>query len=169
MSVKTRSISLCGMLFALAVTLSYFEGLIPSVGVPGIKLGLSNIVTMYSLVILGVPYAFGVAVSKAVFVLLTKGLTSSMMSMSGGVLSVFVMWGLKKIDSLIIISIFGAMAHNIGQIITASLIIRSTSVFWYLPILILSGCAMGCITAFTLRLIMPYLNSNWRICAVNNR
>ena len=157
------------MMIALATAMSYLEGLVPSVGVPGIKLGLSNIVTMYALLILGTPYAVGIAVSKCVFVLLTRGMTAALLSLSGGLLSVIVMRLLKRCGSIFFISVFGAVAHNVGQIVSAAIILRSADIFWYLPILVISGFAMGAITAFTLKSIMPYLRRNWSTCVKAQR
>lgn len=154
-------IAFLGLMLALALALSFFESLLPALPfLPvGVKLGLSNIVTMYCLFFLGAKPALSVAVLKAAFVLLMRGPIGAALSLSGGLLSVALMLLSKRLPTLSngIISIVGAIAHNVGQLLLASAILKSAYTLYYLPVMILSGIFMGFITGILLRLVMPYL------------
>ena len=91
---KTRQVALSGLLFALAMALSFMESAItPLLGlIPGVKIGLANIVVMYALFFMGFPQALTLTVLKAFFVGLTRGATAGLLSLSGGLVSVLVMW-----------------------------------------------------------------------------
>ncbi len=156
-----------GLMLALALVLSLFESMLPALPfLPvGVKLGLSNIVTMYCLLFLGAKTAFAVAVLKALFVLLTRGAIGAALSLSGGLCSVCLMLLFKRMPGLgdRLISVAGAISHNIGQLILASIILKSIYTFYYLPVMILSGVGMGLITGILLRLVMPYLKNVNRV------
>ena len=150
-----------GMLLCLAIVLSFVEGMIPPLPAlpPGVKLGLSNIVVIYCLFFLNVKSACGIAVLKSFFVLLTRGVSAGFLSLCGGLLSVIVMAIAirpKKL-SYLILSILGAVSHNIGQIVAASLLFKSATVFYYLPVLIISGVLMGTLTAALMKVLLPAL------------
>ena len=96
---KTKRICFMGLLFAVAVVLSYIEGMVTIPGLPpGIKLGLSNIVTMYCVFFLGVPSAYTLAILKALSVLLMRGPTGALLSLLGGLVSVTVMLLLLRLE-----------------------------------------------------------------------
>lgn len=160
---RAKKIALTGLLFALALTFSFIESVFPSIpGMPpGIKLGLSNIVTMFCLFSLGAPYTAAVVILKAGFSFLMRGTIAGILSLSGGLLSAFVMFSLivfgKQRLSIGFTSISGAVAHNVGQIFTVRLFIGSNAVFFYLPLLLLSGIVMGTLTGITYKAVCPYL------------
>ncbi|WMJ23304.1 Gx transporter family protein [Paludicola sp. MB14-C6] len=149
------------LLFALTVVLMVVESLIPPIPMlpPGVKIGLSNIVTMYVLFYLGKKYAFVILGLKGLFVFITRGATAFILSFSGGLLSIIVMiviLMLKKINiSYIIISMCAAIAHNLAQLCVASILLKTTTVFYYSPILIVSGVVMGIITGIVLKATLP--------------
>ena len=150
-----------GMLLCLAIVLSFVEGMIPPIPAlpPGVKLGLSNIVVIYCLFFLDGKSACGVAVLKSFFVFLTRGASAGLLSLCGGLLSVVVMFIAirpKKL-SYLILSILGAVSHNVGQLIAASLLFQSATVFYYLPILLVSGVLMGALTAALMKVLLPAL------------
>ena len=90
---KTHSIALSGLLFALAMALSFIEGTLVIPGLlPGMKLGLANIVVMYALFFMGPKQALVLDVLKAFFVFLVSGWTAGFLSLCGGLLSLLVMW-----------------------------------------------------------------------------
>ncbi len=157
-------IAYMGLLFALSVALSFLESMIPTTGIlpPGVKLGLSNVVTMYMLFFVGIGPAFTLAILKSLFVFLIRGFTAFVMSFSGGILSVVVMIivyrFLKKKSSYFTLSIFGAVFHNIGQLLSAVLILSNAKVLWYFPILFVSGVVMGILTALVLKAVLPAIN-----------
>ena len=163
MRYKAARPALLGLLFALSIVLNLveagFSGLVP---IPGIKLGHSNVVTMYCLFCMGKREAFLLAGLKAFFVLLTRGLVGACLSLSGGLLSVAMMLLLKKLGrnrlSHTFLSISGGVSHNVGQISVAALILESSAVFYYLPVLMISGVGMGLLTGILLRQLLPHLN-----------
>lgn len=158
-----KDIALLGMLFAMAMALSFAESLLPVLPMlpPGFKLGLSNIVTMYALFVLGVRKGLAIAVMKSFFVLLTRAPVAAFMSLSGGMLSVLCMALASRVGWLrrdyMLLSVIGALAHNLGQLL-ASVAYTSTVMFYYLPVLVISGVIMGIITGAVLRVVMPYID-----------
>ena len=161
MQNKTRELTLLGILFGLALILSFLESLMPPAPFlpPGVKLGLSNIITMYCLLYLGIGQAYSLALLKAGFVLITRGAVAGVLSVSGGILSVSVMVLMMRPKkwsvSVFLLSVFGAVSHNLGQLMAASLLIGETASLFYLPILILSGVGMGAVTGGILRIVLP--------------
>ncbi len=156
---KARRIAYLGLLLAMAVALSALENALPGfTAVPGIRLGLSNIVTMYALFFMGAPAAFTLAGLKSGFVLLTRGVTAGMFSLAGGLLSVGVMLLANRLHaSRAMTSVAGAVCHNLGQLAVAWGLLRSAYALYYLPVLVLSGIGMGLLTAVVLRLVLPAL------------
>lgn len=150
-----KKLALNSMLISLALVLSYMERFIPLnliIPVPGIKLGLANIVTMFALFFLGIPSAVTVTVLRCLLAsFLFGGMSSLLYSLAGAFLALIVMIVLKtgynKMFSLLGISIGGAAAHNTGQILMASLMMRNAAIFAYLPVLLLTGLATGLLTA----------------------
>ncbi len=162
---KTRELTLTSILFAVALILSTVEMMLPPVPlmVPGIKFGLSNIVVMYSLFFVGRTSALSIVLLKAGFVLLMRGLFAGFLSLSGGILSILVMIILlsifKEKISYLILSLFGAIFHNIGQFVAISLIMTNLYLWVYLPVLIVAGVIAGVVTATLLKVILPALQS----------
>ena len=157
-----RRIAFSGLMLALAIALSFFESSLPSLPIllPGAKLGLSNIVTMYAVFFLGAARAFTIAVLKSLFVLLTRGATGAFLSLLGGLLSVLVMLIISKYGGIskYVVSIGGAVAHNVGQLIGAVIILQNKAVFYYLPMLLVCGIMVGMLTGCLLRFVAPYLS-----------
>lgn len=162
---KTKQIVLTGLMLALAIVLAVVENLLPPlpIPVPGVKFGLSNIAVMYALFFLGKRQAFTIALMKSLFVFTTRGFIASILSLAGGVLSLLVMIALIAVFrdkiSYLVVSIFGAVAHNLGQFAVISLLYTDMSILAYLPILILSGVLAGIATATLLRFILPAFKS----------
>lgn len=159
---KTKRIALLGILFAAALVLSYLESLLPPIpGLPpGIKLGLSNVVTMYCLYFVGFWPAVGLAALKAGFVLITRGATAAFLSAAGGLLSVGAMAIAIKLlgeKRKIAASVTGAVFHNVGQALAATAILSSTAVLVYAPVLVVAGVVVGVVTGLLLRAVLPAL------------
>lgn len=160
---RTRNLVMTGILFALAIVVSILEGMLPPlpVPVPGIKIGLSNIIVMYTVYFLGFKQAYSIAVLKSLFVTITRGVIAGSLSLTGGILSITVMLVIiyltKKKASYAITSISGAISHNIGQFIVIMIIYTGTNVWFYFPVLIISGVITGLLTAGILRVILPAL------------
>lgn len=157
-SQKTRRLALMGLLFALAMALSYLESLLPGVGLPGVKLGLSNVVTMYCLFTAGPWAALALAALKAGFVLLTRGGTAALLSFSGGLCAVMAMALCHKlVASKGMTSVAGAVTHNLAQLATATALLSLPLAFYLLPVLVVGGIIMGIITAYILKVVSPLL------------
>lgn len=160
-----RQLTMMALLFAMAMVLSVLESMIPALPMlpPGVKLGLSNIVTMYALFVLGPVQGYTIAILKSFFVFLVgRGPIGAAMSLAGGLTSVTVMLLLSLIPPVkkdyLLLSIFGAAFHNLGQLVAAVFVLGTVQILKLFPLLILSGVGMGIITGLVLRVIMPHIN-----------
>lgn len=159
---KAHHVALSGLLFALAMALSFIEGSLVIPGLlPGMKLGLANIVVMYALFFMGARQALILDVLKALFVFLVSGATAGFLSLCGGLLSLLVMWLLYDHcpvrPTWFILSVCGALAHNIGQLLGASVILSTAISLYYAPVMLVLGLVMGMLTSVTLRALLPAL------------
>ena len=147
--MTTKKTAQLGVYIALAMILSYVESLIPfSFGIPGIKLGLTNVVTVIMMYTYGIPGALGVAVLRAVLSGFMFGNAFSIIySVAGCVLSFIFMYILKKTHHFAIISVSaaGGVMHNVGQLIVAANVVKTYSVIYYAPVLIIAGVLTGII------------------------
>lgn len=145
----TKKIAYCGLFTALALIFSYVEVLIPfNFGVPGIKLGLANIVLVVALYKMKTSYVYIIMLLKVFLTgLLFGNIMSIAFSLAGGVLSLGIMTLLRKVPSFGImgVSIGGAVCHNIGQLAVACFVVSSFAVSYYLPVLLLGGVATGAV------------------------
>ena len=145
--LTTRQLVTLSALIAVAMILSYVESMIPAfVAVPGVKVGLSNIATVFALYALGWPYAICVSVVRVFLsALLFGNFVSLIYSLSGAALALLVMILLKKLDrfSSIGISVAGGVCHNAGQIIAACIVMETTAIAIYIIPLIISGTIAG--------------------------
>ena len=160
MKSKSGRVAFTALLAALALALSFLEGLLPPLPMmpPGAKLGLSNLATMYAAGSLGLPNALFLAVFKGLFSLVTRGGMAGLMSLSGGVVSTVAMWLLlkKAIASLGVVGVCGALAHNAAQLCVAYFL-TSTSVLFYVPFLLVFGVLTGLLTGLVLKLTLKPL------------
>ena len=141
---KTHEIALSGLLFALAMALSFIEGTLVIPGLaPGMKLGLANIVVMYALFFMGARQALYLDLLKALFVFLVSGWV--------------LYYKLPFRPTWFILSVCGALSHNIGQLLGAGLILSSAMSLYYAPVMLVLGLVMGALTSLTLRAILPAL------------
>jgi len=165
---KTMKIAYIGMLIALAFVFSYIEFLIPiNLGIPGVKLGLSNLVIIVALYTLGAPGALALSLVRILLVAFTFGNLSAMLySLAGGILSFLVMLLAKKLKlfSVTGVSVLGGVFHNVGQIIMAMIIVESANLVYYLPVLIISGLIagvlVGILAAVITKRLQAYVNKN---------
>ena len=163
MKTKTQKIALSGILSAQALALSFIENLLPAMPFlpPGVKLGLSNIVTMFTAGTMGFLPALAVTVIKSLFVLLTRGATAFFMSFGGGLLSTVAMCLMVKLvknkSGFVGVAVVSAVCHNIGQLAVSIIVTKTTAFIYYAPVLLLSGVVMGIITGIILKAIMPLL------------
>ena len=149
------------IIFALTIILSVVELTLPSLApaFPGVRLGLSNIAVMYSLFFIGKGNTFVIAALKGLFVFTVRGAAAGLLSLLGGLASVFFMSALlmlfKQDISYLMISVSGAVFHNIGQLLGIFIIYRGAFLWAYLPILIIAGIAAGTVTSILLRITLP--------------
>ena len=158
---------LYGMMIALAFVFSYLEHLIPfNFGIPGIKLGLGNLVVLIALYTIGSRGAFVIAVVRIVLTGLTfGGLFSMIYSLAGGLLSFVVMALLAKGTRLHItgVSICGGVMHNVGQLLVAMVVLETVNVWFYLPVLLISGAVTGVAIGITGGLLVERLDKFLRL------
>lgn len=162
MKNNTYKIALFGVLSAVALTLSYLEGLIPTVAFmpPGAKMGFSNIATMFAASSMGIVSALAITFIKALFAGITRGVTAFFMSFCGGILStvtMYLLFKLSKKTGYMAIGIICALVHNFGQLIVAIITAGNLSVLGYAPVLLISGTVTGAVTGTVLRAVMPAL------------
>lgn len=136
-----------GLFLALALICSYVESLIPFYfGIPGVKLGLANIVVVIMLYTANAKEAFIIAVLRIVLSgFLFGNMFGILYSLAGGLLSFFVMYAVKRTKKfgVIPVSVCGGISHNIGQISVAALIVENYRIYGYLPVLLFSGILTG--------------------------
>jgi len=158
---------LSAIMTATAITLHFVEGLFPlPVAIPGIKLGLPNIVSLVALYLFGPVDAYAILILRVLMTsFLYSGFSSLIFSLAGGLLSVtamFLIWKLReKGFSIISASVAGGVFHNIGQILAAVVVMRTYAVFSYLPVLVVSGIATGVVTGIVSGSILPRLGKTY--------
>ena len=159
---NTKIIAFAGISAALALLLSYVEFLLPPlfVSVPGIKIGLANVVIIFALYCLGVRYAAIISFVRLIMSSLLFGNTLTLAySIAGALLSLTVMAILKKTGflSCIGVSVAGGVSHNIGQILVAIFLLKTPQIAYYMFVLsvtgIISGAFIGLCGAFLIKRI----------------
>ena len=142
-----NKIAYWGVFLALALVCSYVESLIPiSFGIPGVKLGLTNIVVILMLYTIGAKDAILISVLRIILAGFMFGNAFSIIySLAGGILSFVVMLLLKNTGKLKILSIStaGGISHNVGQLIVAALVVENYNILFYVPVLIIAGIITG--------------------------
>ena len=160
---RTKRIVLSAVLVALALALSYVERFIPLqllIPMPGVKLGLANVVTLIALYLFGSKSAFAILILRCILSsVFGGGITGLLFSLTGGILSMSVMSLCKNIPFLSVygVSILGAAAHNIGQILAAMVLMNSIYIGVYLSYLLMvalfTGFATGAACAGVLKIL----------------
>ncbi len=144
---RGKAAALRGVLIALAMILSYIESFIPiGIAIPGVKLGLANIVTIYALERLGTRDALVISLLRVFLSAMLFGNPAMMVyGLAGAVFSILMMSLVKKLPFFgrIGISVTGAVSHNLAQCAAAALLLRNAKVFHYLPVLLISGIIAG--------------------------
>lgn len=148
--MKAKRLALCGLLTALALVLSYLESLVPlgslSFFVPGVKLGLPNLAILFALYRLGFKEAAVISLVRVLLVSLLFGNVFSLAySAAGAALALAVMGLLRRSGKFGTagVSVAGAVAHNVGQILVAMAVLETGAIAAYLPVLLLTGTAAG--------------------------
>jgi heptaprenyl diphosphate synthase len=149
------------MLTALAMIFGYVEALVPfHFGLPGVKLGVANIVIVLALYQLPAGQVFAIQVMRIVLVSFLFGNVSMMLySLAGGILSLLIMLLLKKTNwfSITGISIVGGVSHNLGQLAVALLVVQNLRITFYLPVLLIAGLVTGCLIGMLAYKLKPLM------------
>ena len=161
--MNVKKMTFMALLLAVALTIFVAEAqLPPPVPIAGVKLGLANVVTLAALVWLGRREALMVLLGRIVLGSLFAGQAVSFIySLAGGLMCFLVMAVILAPlgrDRLWVVSVFGAMAHNVGQIIAAVVLTHTWQVAAYLPVLIISGIVTGVFTGLAAQLVVKRLN-----------
>jgi len=145
--MRSKLVARYALLVALAMVLSWLESLVPlSVAVPGVKLGLTNLVVIFALYRMSLRDAAVISLVRVALVSMTFGNAYSLAySLAGAMLSLGVMALLKKTGqfSMVGVSVAGGVCHNIGQILVAIAVLGTARIAWYLPVLLLTGLTAG--------------------------
>ena len=160
---RTRRVALCGLLIAMMLVLGFVESRIPiNVGIPGIKLGLSNGVLIFAVYMLDLPTAWMLmALKVALSGLLFGGFNTIMYALAGGVLSMLCMSMLSRVKGMhpITVSMAGGVAHNVGQVALAMIILQTPHLLYYMAVLMLVGLACGALTGIVASSVMKHLKT----------
>ncbi len=136
-----------GVFTALALIFSYVESLIPiQLGIPGVKLGLANLIIVIALYKLSIKEAYVLSIVRIVLAGFMFGnLFAILYSLAGGILSLTIMCILKRTDKFSVygVSMAGGVFHNVGQLLMAAIVLESVSIGYYFPVLLISGLVTG--------------------------
>ena len=149
---RTTRLTTSALLATTALLFSYIEILIPyNVGIPGVKLGLANLAIIIALYKMDIKYAVSINLIRILLAgLLFSGLFAMVYSLAGGMLSLLVMYLLKRTDkfSMIGVSMAGGVTHNIGQLLIAIMIVENRALLFYAPVLLISGLVTGLLIGY---------------------
>lgn len=170
---NTRRLTMLALTVSFALILSFVESRIPAfVAIPGVKVGLANIAVIFTLYKFGIKEAVAVSLVRVLLVSMLFGSPISMIySISGAVLSLSVMFILKKLTpvSEVVVSVSGGILHNIGQIGAASVMLGTNVVTYYLPFLLLSGTIAGIVVGVASAVLIKKVDLNKIIRSNGNR
>ncbi len=152
MRLTTKQLTVCALLTAMALALSYLENLFPlalAIPIPGVKLGLANIVTVFALYALGPAQALTVLLARCLLGAMFAGnMNALLFSLLGGLAAMLMMTGLVRLGKFSVygVSVGGAAAHNCGQTAAAVLTLGNAAPLYYLPILLAVSLVTGTLT-----------------------
>ena len=158
--MKVQKIALLGVLTAATIVIAIAESFIPSIGIPGVKLGFANIMILITLYELGILEAIGINVVRVFVVSFVRGTFLSMgfyMSLAGAALSLAIMilfYLLIKKFSIIGVSVIGSLFHVFGQILVAIIYLGTPYIVYYLPIIAVSAIITGVLVGIVANLII---------------
>ena len=162
--MSAKRIAKMSMLVALAIIFSYIEFFIPiNLGVPGIKLGLANLVIVIALYTMNAMDVWLISILRILILGFMFGSGMSIIySIAGAVLSLIVMCIIKRIKgfSIVGVSIAGGVCHNIGQIVVAMLVVETTGILYYMPALLVAGVITGAIIGIISKRVVRVVSKN---------
>ncbi len=150
---------LCGIALVLALLDNMLSSLLPFI--PGVKLGLANIVSMFAIYYLGFGYAIVISIVRCLLAAFLSGnMTMLLYSLSGGLISIIFMYAFRNYLSKIKVSIIGALTHNITQIMVSVIMLQTTQIAYYLPFLTITGTISGFFMGFLCSLVFRQINKS---------
>ena len=159
--MKTKKVAFLGMCIALSMILSFVESQIPPLAaVPGVKMGLPNIVMVFMLYKIGAKETAIVSILRVILVGILFGTPLSMIySLAGATLSLIGMILLKKTNLFahVNVSVAGGILHNVGQIATACIVMETAQIAYYLPVLLITGTIAGVLIGLCAAMILKRL------------
>ena len=155
--MTNQKLAKIALLSATALIFGYIESLLPPLFLPGIKLGISNIVLLFAIYELDKTSAFFIMLIKVtVSALLFSGMNVFFYSLSGGILSLLIMTTFRrKYFSITGVSILGGVFHNIGQLLVAAILLGNNALY-YFPVLLISGAVMGVLTGMVCHRVLKH-------------
>lgn len=157
---KSKKLILSAVLIALALILSLVDASLSSMLpiVPGAKLGLANLVTLFAIYALGLPYALMITIVRGLLTALMSGnIMMLLFSLGGGITAVFIMYALKNVLNIIKVSVCAGIAHNLIQLAAAVFVTDTPNLIYYAPILICAGAICGFATGAIVTVILRRL------------
>lgn len=158
MQSRSKLISYVALFTACGILFGYIEFLVPlPIGIPGVKIGLSNIITVCSMYLMGPVVSLIILVLRVVLSgLLFGNLFGILYGLSGALISFLFMYFAKKINifSVFGLSVLGGVMHNIAQLVVATILISQLKLIYYLPALLISGVLAGLAVGFLSRIII---------------
>lgn len=161
--MSTKKLTTMALLLSISLIIFVIEAQLPSLApIPGVKLGLANIITVYAIFVLSPLDTLSILLCRIFLGSIFSGNMSVILySLSGGILCYLAMLIAKRfltLDSIWICSVIGAISHNIGQILIAIFITKTPSLAFYLPVLLLSGIITGMFTGISSQYLINKLN-----------
>lgn len=141
-----KKVAYLGLFLGLALVCSYLESLVPiGFGIPGIKLGLTNVVIILLMYCIGAKEALVISLLRIFLIGFLFNPASILFSLAGGLLSFILMYLMKRTNlfKCLSVSLVGGISHNIGQIIVASVIVENYNILFYIPVLLVAGIITG--------------------------
>lgn len=173
--IPTKKLAVIAILVAQASVLHFLESMFPSpLPIPGVKLGLANIITLLALIVFDFKTTLQITVLRTILGSLLSGTLLGIgffMSFSGAITAAFLMAFLLRFVkgfSLVGISIAGAAAHNLGQLVMAALILRFPGIFFYLPFMLLFSVPTGFLIGLLTKELVNYIKATNRLNSILN-
>lgn len=166
---STKKLVILSLLTSQALVLHVIERMItPPIFMPGVKLGLANVISLFAIIIFGGKEAMLIVFLRTLLgSFFGGGFSAFAYSIAGGVLSTLIMTFMYKYCkgafSIVSISVVGSVFHNIGQILIASIVVSNVNLFFYLPILLIAGVIMGIFIGVTVQYTIKPLSTILRI------
>ncbi|PYG86684.1 heptaprenyl diphosphate synthase [Ruminiclostridium sufflavum DSM 19573] len=161
--MRTKRLTKMSLLTAIALTIFIFEAQIPVIiPVPGVKMGLANIINIYAVFVLGPADALCILLCR---IFLGSAFSGQIMvllySLGGGLLCYLAMLLMRRfltLKEIWVAGIVGAIVHNTGQILVAAVVMKTVSIFYYLPVLLISGIFAGLLTGLSAQFLINHMS-----------